>query len=466
MNIDLKDHLKATLDRLNPLEAARAFSNISAQLENVIRHTNEKVSRISANLIEDTQPTEIAGEPVTAERYQDILNRMLTGILSSSDYRGGLFCASTSPNWEHVQSAYILVMLHELQLPSGSWIVEDQVRSVEQIIVGLIGAQRANGSWGEDFYDTCLCLSALLLYKGSHGSLDGFARAISNGLRFVLDEIRSDFATQKLREWYGAGFYGVAMYLCGRHASDIPAYGVGIVDEKSVKTLIVELLAKAKTFLVEEHGKPTYFKSDDTSQPTTPNEWHTAEMLIGLSYAAQLLNAKDQIRELTTNCLRWLNDRRGSNRLWCHNMGSRLAFIITGRVLHALALTDDRAAGAAIARLRPVLLEHEVAGPRSTGLICDLPVTINLMLGISAKKSVRKRIDQNALQSVILAQFLHDAMEEAGRVKNEADRNALAQRKRVLWFTILIVVAFMILTLPTLLPLLRSLGSGYLESIE
>lgn len=459
MNIDLKDHLKATLARLNPLEAARAFSNISAQLENLIRHTNEKVSRISANLIEDTQPIEIAGETVTAERYQDILNRMLTGILSSSDYRGGLFCGSTSPKWEDIQSAYILLMLHELQLPSGSWIVEDQVRSVEQIIVALIGVQRANGSWGEDFYDTCMCLSALLLYKGSHGSYDGFAGAISKGLRFVLDEIHSEFATQKLGEWYGAGFYGVAMYLCGRHASDIPVYGVKIAGENSMKSLLLELLGKAKTFLVEEDGKLTYFKSDDTSQPTTPDEWHTAEMLIGLSYAAQLLDAKDQIRELTTNCLRWLNVRLGSNRLWCHDMGSRLAFIITGRVLHALALTDDPSAGKAIAQLLPVLSEHEFAGPHSTGLICDLPVTINLMLGISARKSVQKRIDQNALQSVILAQFLHDAMEEAGRVKNEADKNALVHRKRVIWFTILIVVAFVILNLPALLPLLKSLAN-------
>ena len=129
-------------------------------------------------------------------------------------------------------------------------------------------------------------------------------------------------------------------------------------------------------------------------------------------------------------------------------MGSRISFIITGRVLHALALVDSSKAGAAIARLAPVLKHHQTSFACSTGLVYDLPVTINLMLGISAKTSVKKRTSQNQLQTAILATQMHDLLERVGKVKQAADKDAMLYWLAILPFALLWVVTIIFVTLP------------------
>ena len=87
-----------------------------------------------------------------------------------------------------------------------------------------------------------------------------------------------------------------------------------------------------------------HFKSDLTSNPTTPDEWHTAEVLIGLHHSSSEFGSNTPIM---SKCVKWLESRRGDRFLWCNDMGSRISFIITGRVLHALALVDPSKAGVA-----------------------------------------------------------------------------------------------------------------------
>ena len=194
-----------------------------------------------------------------------------------------------------------------------------------------------------------------------------------------------------------------------------------------------------------EIGDHAYFKSDLTSHPTTPDEWHTAEVLIGLHYSSSELGSNAPIM---TKCVKWLESRRGDRFLWCNDMGSRISFIITGRVLHALALVDPSKAGVAIGRLVPVLKHHQTDFACSAGLVYDLPVTINLMLGISAKPSVKKRTSQNQLQTAILATQMHDLLEHVGKVKQATDKYATLYWLAILPYALFLVVAILAVTLP------------------
>jgi hypothetical protein len=331
---------------LNPSTVRRRFFEIGNDLEKVIRDAHEELSRVEEKIVEDIDASAyLAGKTVTKEAYEDILTKLFNSILEAEDYREGRFCHATCPNWEHIQTAYVLHIFDQLELPLGSWYVHDERRSVQNMIAALIHEQLPDGTWGEDFYDTCYTLSALLVLHNTHSSLPGYQKAVLRAVTSILQEIKAGFAASLNKEWYGAGFYGAALALFGRHGEQLCQQRTGNLRSDEVRHIIQELLRGAMKFY-EENGTSVRFKADLTSNPTTPDEWHTAEMLIGLYYCRGWI-APDPT--MVSGGIQWLESQRGDRPLWCNEMGSRLAFINTGRVLHALALVDPQRCGEAIA---------------------------------------------------------------------------------------------------------------------
>lgn len=458
MNLDIKDLLKESLSQLAPHRSAQGFRDIGTRLEGILRKANASLARVSVRAIEDrTAGSYFPSGRVSRDEYEDILNRMLTTILNAEDYRDGLFCRSTSPNWAHIQSAYVLLMLQQLKVPTGSWIVGDDTRSVEAVLRGLISGQHRDGSWGEDFYDTCFTLSAVLEYKNVYGSMNDFGSCTTKASEYITGEIQNALASQHEKEWFGAGFFGSALYLLGKHEGQLRQCTPRITAPL-LQSMITDLLTAARTYYIED-GDVGHFVSDDRSQPTTPDEWHTAEMLLGLSYCRDKVDANThaQITALIQRCLKWLDIQRKGRTLWCNNMGSRLSFIITGRVLHALAMVDDVAAGQAIGRLAPVLHQHMSASTSSDALICDLPVTINLMLGISAKASIGKKVNFDPLLATVLSQQIHEVLESIGSVKQHADAQAHTSRRNMIIFIVSVVLCIILLAIPAVLGVVKAL---------
>lgn len=431
----------AAAEVLDPRNIQRRFTSISQSLENIIRNAHDDLSRVEEKLVEVTGA--FGGDTgISKTDFESLASEMLSSILQASDFHNGLFCHSTAPDWEHIQTAYVLQIFDYLQLPQGSWFVRDQRRSVEQMLLALVHSRRPNGSWGEDFYDTCYACNSLLLLSKTHAYVTGIDAAIRQAISSILDTIDNGFSDQFDQEWYGAGFYGAALALLGRHSAELCRADRQILTMSRIESLAQKLLEGATTFYEERSGL-AHFKSDRRSTPTTPDEWHTAEMLVGLHYAQRVLRSEIPV----SMCTQWLRHRLGQRHLWCDEMGSRISFIITGRVLHALALTDEAAWAFSINRVAPVLERYQGRMTPAFGLVYDLPVTINLLLGISAKSNVRKRTSHNQLQTAIIAGQLHALLDQVADVKRAADVNAKRARLAYLPYALFVVLVVGLLTL-------------------
>lgn len=422
MDIDLKDLLKRLFNPLNPKQVANDFKAISDKIEVFISRTQTEIAQYGSNIIEDTSAKDYFNKNKSSiEEYEVILNAMLSHILDTDDYENGTFCKKTCPNWEHIQTAYILHILNNLEITASTWTVKGSVRSIKEILEGLIKGQREeDGSWGEDFYDVCITLSALLLYQGNYGYLKGLKDAISKALKLILSEIDDDFKNQKNKEWYGAGFMGAALYLFSRHFHDISNGGYGL-NQENIKGVVKKLLKLSHSYDKNVGREFEFYSSDYTSEPTTPDIWHTAEMIIGLKYYNDTPELNGGANVPYANKLNWIKHQAYKNGgLWCSDMGSRFSFIVTGRVLHALALADESYYKNAMVKLADILKRHYNLN-RKSGLIYDLPVTINLLLGISAKKSVKIKKELNETLSGILLREVQETLKEAAGIKQTVD---------------------------------------------
>lgn len=440
MNIisNLKDIINFALQDWSPEAIINNFNPIKEDIYNLLSTTRSTIDGYKTHLIED--------EAFSDAEYEKILNTMLYCVLCVDDYENGTFCKKTCPNWEHIQTAYILHILNNLSLTPSKWNVKGIGRSMEDILNGLI-AGNTNGYWGEDFYDTCYTLSALLLYKGKYSFLAHFNDVIQKSLDWIYDTIDQNFTAEKNKEWYGAGFMGAGLYLFCRHYTDITRSGYMTHDK--IKQTIDKLINS-----LQNYDKVNYYESDLISNPTTPNEWHTAEALIGLKYYndTSALNSGTPIDFNTKTT--WLK-RQCSNGLWCHNMGSRFSFVVTGRAVHALSLTDS---SFNLLSLINVLKIHYKSN-KETGLIYDLPVTINLLLGMSAQSTVHiKKTITDTLIGLVFRN-MEELFSSLTSIKTKAEEFETKYKrvKNILLFTIttFIISSIVVLSMVMIFNLLR-----------
>jgi prenyltransferase beta subunit len=126
----------------------------------------------------------------------------------------GAWGAADYPPWTDVITAFTLQVLTAFGFHENSeWIVtrsdsaHSYIGGVQKAIDCLVFNQQSNGRWGEDFFDTCQVLKALLPYRGK---LD-LEPPITKGLSYVRAQILANWAEESGGEWYGPGFFAAAI---------------------------------------------------------------------------------------------------------------------------------------------------------------------------------------------------------------------------------------------------------------
>ena len=339
MNISPNDFIKKILGRVRPQMYQTALSTISHKTTEIIDDLRIQANKYSSNLISDSSAQRYADD---VSAYDEMINSMLASILESDDYTDGTFCKISCPDWEHIQTAYILKILYNLGMINATWGESHSIRSIKIIIEGLINAQREEGSWGEDFYDTCYTLNILFLYYPSYQSIEQYKETIGKALSWVTDTIENDFIDQVQCEWHGAGFIGSSLTLFCNNYNTIDA-NFKLPGNATIDTVINVLTEKAKSYYRENESNG-FFTSDTISQPSTPDIWHTAEMILGLNDLLNCSNVYHQYKEfkiILNNSVEWLYHQKHEKGLWYHDMGSHLSFIVKGRVINAFCEVNE-----------------------------------------------------------------------------------------------------------------------------
>ncbi|MEU8079273.1 hypothetical protein AB0B31_27985 [Catellatospora citrea] len=141
-----------------------------------------------------------------------------------------------------------------------------------------LSRERDKPSWGEDIFDTCQVLKALHLFRRSAVANS----RLETGVEYLVEQVRNDFAGHREGDWFGPGFYAVALDLLSLHGS--------------YRSDCANLLEKIATFQNTEHG---YFGRPE--QSIDLKIWHTTNCLLALG--AQGLPTSTQATEAA---LRWL----------------------------------------------------------------------------------------------------------------------------------------------------------------
>jgi hypothetical protein len=126
-------------------------------------------------------------------------------------------------------------------------------------------------------------------------------------------------------------------------------------------------------------------------------------------------------------------------------MGSRFSFIVTGRIIHALNLVDVNNMNTTVLPWYYSLLRkyYELHETDDSGLIYDLPVTISLLLGMSASDSVNIKKAHNQMQSAIFAEKIQIMQQKMKNVIDIVD--TFEQKYKKGWYWLVLVVAILLL---------------------
>lgn len=447
MNISPNDFIKKILGRVRPQVYQTALSAISHKTIDIIDDLRVQANKYSSNLISDSS-AQLYVDDVAS--YDEMINSMLVSILESDDYINGTFCKISCPDWEHIQTAYILKILYNLGMINAIWGESHSIRSIKIIIEGLINGQHEEGSWGEDFYDTCYTLNILFLYYSNYQSIEQYKETIGKALAWVTATIENNFIDQVKCEWYGAGFIGSSLTLfCNNYI--IIGTNFKLPKNTTIDTIINSLTEKAK-FYYREDTNNGFFTSDTTSQPSTPDIWHTAEMILGLSDLLNCSNVNHQYEEFNTilnNSIEWLYHQKHEHGLWYHDMGRHLSFIVTGRVINAFCEVSRDRTDIILRDFLLILRQHCETGSGRKGLIYNLPVTINILNGLSSKKSIYRKEEVNQYSTALLAKHVNTTLEDLNQLV-EFTKNEKQKRFSAYFFTIVVVLLVLIIAIPSL----------------
>jgi hypothetical protein len=234
-------------------------------------------------------------------------------------------CAPTTPNEVSERLLLVLSDVLAMQHPDGSWGSNDRTRqkpcctaqtvtalyrlgirydrvgqahqvalgpaeSIRNAVTWLETAQRDDGSWGEDLWDTCQVLVALHLC-GYTASLPCVQRGLEL-IRFHVDHHWPDRESY----WFGPGFHGAAVEL-------FSIYGDQRYLELSMRDLWEGWDQAAGCFRSAPEMAGT---------GRAPAGWHTATALIGLQASETVSHYSDRVRQ----GLDWLVDNQAPDGSW------------------------------------------------------------------------------------------------------------------------------------------------------
>ena len=210
--------------------------------------------------------------------------------------------------WEAVQTAVALQVLGKLGFsPSASWRTDEGSRGSIELSRGFLRETLSappQGFAGEDIWDTCQVLLALKAFGGGPQETEDAQTLLGNW----QDRLRAC----RTGGWYGPGFLAALLDLCQAYTP----------DDKATREAILSKLLESR------NAETGHF----TSESTSPDVWHTAQVLQSLS---RLPQANTNLELIASTCDVLLKARGDNPAAWYEQTHKELP-IYTSRCLEAL----------------------------------------------------------------------------------------------------------------------------------
>lgn len=174
----------------------------------------------------------------------------------------------------------------------------------------LLAAQRPDGSWGEDAFDTCEALKALHILK-----VPAEHESVRNGLAFVRRLVDAEWCDIE-SFWSGTGFVGAALEV------------FNLYEDTAYSRVSLRQLSSC---FDDQKGLFGRGSGRDSSMMGAPIEWHNACALLGLrSFGSAVPNPTE-----FHSALKWLKASQSSGGPWSPGH-DEITAICTYQVIAAL----------------------------------------------------------------------------------------------------------------------------------
>jgi len=161
-----------------------------------------------------------------------------------------------------------------------------------QLAIGwLKSAQREDGSWGEDTWDTCLAIKALL-----RSGVRAEESCVITAIAYLKDRVDAGWALDEQAYWFGPAFISAAMEVFNL---------IGDLGRANA------CLAQLWEFWEEGGRFEPPLENGRNSSVRAPTVWHTACAIIGL-YSFGTPPSLDRVSQ----SLRWLLDEQDDSGCW------------------------------------------------------------------------------------------------------------------------------------------------------
>lgn len=189
-----------------------------------------------------------------------------------------------------------------------------RIGSIKKAFDWLISAQNSDGGWGEDFWDTCQVIKALL-----YGGYPSQTPAIEKGVEYLRHIINEQWKPELDKQWFGPAFYAAG------------AEVFALIGETNVVTSLIRQI----------------WDSQDVSEgkfcgPKLPSGgyridcvWHTSQVLI----AFHEIGASSASSSKINQAVNWLKTTQSESGSWGQGF-DWAEHIFTGNALAALSLHD------------------------------------------------------------------------------------------------------------------------------
>jgi Phosphoenolpyruvate synthase/pyruvate phosphate dikinase len=250
---------------------------------------------------DSTAPSRFPPQP-EAMILLDDLHDWLIEQIDPTLYRGAAFIIESQkqngswevdayPEWNVVTTALIISLLMDGGVPHISrWITREGHIGGPAIAISWLASQAAaNDTWGTDLWDTCQVVLTLLRCGVSHED-SVIARAADRVHKNLLD----DTYNTNDQEWFGAGFYAVALRM------------FSTLEQMENAELCVERLLSLQAASGDFAGT-----NSASVGARVPSEWHTSQAISALAGVKHL-----NVQKSVTLAQDWLLSRQQADGSW------------------------------------------------------------------------------------------------------------------------------------------------------